>query len=113
MGPLGRNFLEEARAANRLVYVWTVNKTSLMRWSIRKGVDGVITDDPALFKSIRDSWDGTGSGDDDPVTVWDRLVSLLVSAVVLFRWLFRIKYFPAVEKFVPEELNGNDKKAYL
>ncbi|KAJ9353886.1 hypothetical protein DTO027B9_5099 [Paecilomyces variotii] len=113
MGPLGRNFLEEARAANRLVFVWTVNKTSLMRWSIRKGVDGVITDDPAVFKAICDNWDGGGT-DKDPITMSDRLESLLVSAVVLlFGWLFKLKYFPPVEKFVPRETNGKDKKLYL
>lgn len=34
-----------------------------MRWDIRQGLDGVVTDDPKLFVQVRDSWhEGTRDG---------------------------------------------------
>jgi phosphatidylglycerol phospholipase C len=38
--------LEDIRKAKREIFLWTVNDVKAMKWSIRKGVDGVITDDP-------------------------------------------------------------------
>jgi len=105
MGPLGYRFLDRARAANKLVFVWTVNDPKLMRWWIRKGVDGVITDDPEEFKRIRDSWDGKKllQGDDDRIS-FRQYVELVIIAVVvlLFGWIYRRRHrkrppLPAVE----------------
>ena len=34
-----------------------------MRWDIRQGLDGVITDDPKLFLEVRKAWhEGTKDG---------------------------------------------------
>jgi hypothetical protein len=34
-----------------------------MRWDIRQGLDGVVTDDPKLFLEVRNSWhEGTKDG---------------------------------------------------
>jgi glycerophosphoryl diester phosphodiesterase len=47
-----RRFIERARAAGKQVFVWTVNDgLSLNHW-MSMGVDGVITDEPALARSI-------------------------------------------------------------
>ncbi len=47
-----RRFIERARAAGKQVFVWTVNDgLSLNHW-MSMGVDGVITDEPALAKDI-------------------------------------------------------------
>jgi hypothetical protein len=96
MGPLGYRFLDRARAANKLVFVWTVNDPKLMRWWIRKGVDGVITDDPEEFKRIRDSWDGKTllQGDDDDGISFRQYVELVIIAVVvlLFGWIYRRRH---------------------
>jgi phosphatidylglycerol phospholipase C len=66
VGPLGAKLLRDARADDRAVFVWTVNEEEWMEWSIRKAVDGVITDDPALFldvcKRYEDGLDGGASG---------------------------------------------------
>lgn len=56
VGPLGSKFLRDCAEAQRPVYVWTVNEEQWMRWSIAKGVDGVITDNPELFRDICKKW---------------------------------------------------------
>ncbi len=53
----GAKFLRDARAKNRPVFVWTVNEESMMRWSISKKLDGVITDDPKRFLEVCDDWE--------------------------------------------------------
>jgi phosphatidylglycerol phospholipase C len=54
MGPGGTKFLRDAKQANITVFVWTVNDEYLMRWSIEKGIDAVLTDNPELFLKVRD-----------------------------------------------------------
>lgn len=39
--------------------MWTVNDVNWMKWAIRKGVDGVITDDPKKYLEVCDDYDGT------------------------------------------------------
>ncbi|KAK8089230.1 hypothetical protein PG997_004191 [Apiospora hydei] len=56
VGPSGTKFMRAAREAGRSVFVWTVNDDDWMRWSIRKGVDGVITDNPERFLQICKEW---------------------------------------------------------
>jgi hypothetical protein len=63
----------------------------MMRWSIQKEVDGVITDDPLRFKQICDDWT-----DDEPIarpslaqwlyTFWLYLLIGMFSPS--FRWKF-------------------------
>lgn len=97
MGPLGRGFLEEAQAANRPVYLWTVNDANLMNWSLRKKVDGVITDNPVTFREISDSW--TGDAPEERIQLRQKLEMWMASLmIVLFGWLYKRKYLPAVDK---------------
>lgn len=96
MGPLARGFLEEARAAKRPVYVWTVNEENLMSWSLRKQLDGVVTDRPEEYRRLAESW--TGNGDErirasQTAEVW--MASLVI---VLFGWIFKRKYLPGIER---------------
>jgi len=58
VGPWGRHFVRQAQARGRRVLVWTVNREEWMEWSIRRRVDGVITDDPKLFLDVCRRWDG-------------------------------------------------------
>ncbi|GFF33138.1 phosphatidylglycerol phospholipase C [Aspergillus udagawae] len=100
---MGRGFLEEARAAGRRVFVWTVNEPSLMRWSIERGVDGVITDDPGRCRAmVLDAVKGaspSGMRHDERVTVSQRAQAWAVSLlVVMFGWLFRRKFLYKLEK---------------
>ncbi|KAI9748267.1 MAG: hypothetical protein M4579_007270 [Chaenotheca gracillima] len=57
VGPFGWLFMRDVKARNRPLFVWTVNKPDGMLWSIRKDVDGVITDDPKTFLRICDEYD--------------------------------------------------------
>jgi phosphatidylglycerol phospholipase C len=57
IGPMGNRFLRDARANKRAVYDWTVNEVEWMEWSIKKDLDGVITDDPKLFLEICDRYE--------------------------------------------------------
>ncbi len=50
LGPTGARFIRDVRKQNRPLFVWTVNDAIAMKWSIQKNIDGVITDDPKLFK---------------------------------------------------------------
>ncbi|KAK0516126.1 hypothetical protein JMJ35_002160 [Cladonia borealis] len=53
----GARFLRDAKAKGRPVFDWTVNEVPMMRWSISKGLDGVITDDPKKFLEVCDDWE--------------------------------------------------------
>lgn len=44
--------MQEAKAADRAVFLWTVNDVVWMKWCIGKGVQGVITDDPETYLEV-------------------------------------------------------------
>jgi len=46
--------IRQAQAAGKSVYVWTVNDPLMMSSMISKGVDGIITDEPALVHQVLD-----------------------------------------------------------
>jgi len=48
-----REFLRQARAAGKPVYVWTVNRPERIRGYLYDGVDGVVTDHPDQARRIR------------------------------------------------------------
>jgi hypothetical protein len=63
MTPWGKAFIRKAQCDGRSVYAWTVNDESRMRWDIRQGLDGVVTDDPKLYLEVRKGWhEGTKDG---------------------------------------------------
>jgi glycerophosphoryl diester phosphodiesterase len=99
LGPIGSKFIREVKEAGRQLLVWTVNEKNLMRWSIQKGVDGVITDDVKKFRDICDEWT-----DDESIirvsysqwlyTFWLYLV------VLVFGLLFRFRFPETVRDFL-------------
>lgn len=112
MGPLGRGFLQEARAAHRKVYVWTVNEPNLMRWDIQHKVDGVITDDPAYYQQICAQWEaeqqvksGKPRGtESDCLTLAEKLdIWTLAILALLVGWYFRRKYLPSLQSVQLDE----------
>ena len=48
----GRAFIRSTHAMDREVYVWTVNDAPTMSTMIGRGVDSLITDKPALARSV-------------------------------------------------------------
>jgi hypothetical protein len=81
MTPWGKAFVRKAHRDKRAVYAWTVNEESRMRWSIRKGLDGVVTDDPKLFLEVRKNWH---AGTKDGLRIMDvfNIVRVNVFAVI-------------------------------
>ncbi|KAI2625816.1 PLC-like phosphodiesterase [Hypoxylon sp. NC1633] len=49
---VGQRFIRDMKRAGHPLHVWTVNEEDWMEWSIRKELDGVITDDPKLFLEV-------------------------------------------------------------
>jgi hypothetical protein len=58
VGPMGKSFFTEIFQAKREIYLWTVNDVKAMKWSIRKEVDGVITDDPKKYLEVCETYGG-------------------------------------------------------
>ena len=91
MGPFGGKFLRDAKATGRPVFGWTVNEESMMRWSIKHQLDGVITDDPQRFQEVCDEWE-----QGKRTITLDRRQLLLILwlhlMVMIFSVLFRWKY---------------------
>ncbi|KAL8670937.1 MAG: hypothetical protein Q9168_004552 [Polycauliona sp. 1 TL-2023] len=56
-GPGGSRFIRDAKAAGRPLFFWTVNDDNHMRWSIKHGADGVITDNPKRFLEVCEEWE--------------------------------------------------------
>ncbi|KAB5554542.1 PLC-like phosphodiesterase [Coniochaeta sp. 2T2.1] len=87
LGSSGGRFIEEARRKGRNLFVWTVNKEGWMHWCIRKGVDGVITDDPKKFLAVCEEWKSGGGVMSTPVGMRVK-TALLRLMIVPFRPLF-------------------------
>ncbi|MGI9472151.1 MAG: glycerophosphodiester phosphodiesterase family protein [Rubripirellula sp.] len=51
-GFVDRRFVRQAHASDKDVYVWTVNDAVAMSSMVGRGVDGLITDHPALARSV-------------------------------------------------------------
>ena len=49
---LNRRLIRTAHENNKEVYVWTVNDAPTMSAMISRGVDGLLTDKPALAQSV-------------------------------------------------------------
>ncbi|KAL1960560.1 hypothetical protein VTO42DRAFT_7139 [Malbranchea cinnamomea] len=113
MGPGGKKLLADAKRAQQPVFVWTVNEENLMRWSIEQGVDGVITDDPDLFRQVRDEWDAELESDGDlkkpvagctvKITLRQKIAALVVSAAAyLISDLLMLVFRARIRRFVEE-----------
>ncbi len=68
-----------------------------MKWSIRKEVDGVITDDPKKFLDVCDRWEG---GEQEVRLSWTQVFELLRINlyVVVFGLLFWWKFGEAIDR---------------
>jgi phosphatidylglycerol phospholipase C len=56
--PGGRRFLRDAQDKyKRKVLSWTINREDSMKWCIRKGLDGVVTDEVELYLDVAERFD--------------------------------------------------------
>lgn len=101
VGPRGSRFIRAARAAGRVLFVWTVNRERWMHWSIRKGVDGVITDDPKKFLEVCERW--RAGGGQRTTTAGQFLCEALVQVLVLLLtpWVWYVVWRANRKRAVP------------
>ena len=89
IGPFGNKFLKEIRGAGRSVFLWTINDEESMKWSIMKGVDGVITDDPKKYLDLARNYDGEQfqlSLKQVGTAIWINILSTFFGFVFRFRY---------------------------
>jgi hypothetical protein len=91
IGPIGNKFMQDCKKQNRALFLWTVNDEGWMKWSIKKEVDGVITDDPKKFLEVCKEYDEKApihrlALKEYPSVVWINML------VVVFSLLFRFRY---------------------
>lgn len=122
-GPLGYGFVDAVHRADsnsttnitgggggsggRLVLGWTINSARDIRWAIRHGFDAILTDDPATYKLISDSWTESYSRqhekDDNKVTIRERMYLTFWGVwFVVFGWVLPFVY-PYLQRFMVEK----------
>jgi len=89
VGPFGNSFLRDIKKDNRAIFLWTVDEEEWMKWSIRKQVDGVITDDPKKYLDICKGYDGKSVS--IPFRLWPPVIMINVLATV-FGFMMRYRY---------------------
>ena len=58
--PGGKRFLRDAQDVyNRKVLSWTINGEDNMKWCIRRGLDGVVTDEVEMYLDLAERFDET------------------------------------------------------
>lgn len=103
LGPVGARFMRDVRKQKRPLFVWTVNEPNLMAWCIQRAVDGVVTDDPELFKQICDDWDDKKAKKTARPTIMQWLRTIWVWVLItFFAGAFRRKFPETVETFIKE-----------
>lgn len=99
VAPGGRRFVEDCQQKHhRQLMAWTVNAKDRMEWCIRRKLDGVITDDPAMFLDVCDKFDELSKEPTIPVG-FRSLVEILriyIMIQALF-WLFRRRLNPTTK----------------
>jgi phosphatidylglycerol phospholipase C len=115
IAPGGKRFIREAKETHhRQLYAWTVNDKDKMEWCIRRQLDGVITDDPAKFLSVCDSFDETKA---EPWMALTLLAYLDVIRICVWifvaKWFFRKYFLPVASHALIRkgiaEANGHKK----
>lgn len=99
LGPIGSRFIRDIKEAKRQLFVWTVNEKNLMKWSILKEVDGVITDDVEKFREVCDDWTDGEEIQRLSFAKWLYTFWLHFSAVAI-SLLLRYRFPETVEDFI-------------
>lgn len=100
LGPIGARFIRDVKKAQRPLFVWTVNDSNLMKWSIQKELDGVITDDPKKFNRICDNWEGDKERIARPSFAQWLYTFWLYIMIGVFTWPFKRRFPETVEQFL-------------
>lgn len=90
-GPGGSRFVRDAKAAGRPLFHWTVNQDDHMRWSIKHGADGVITDDPKRYLEVCEEWIHGKRGIQFTWKQWYQIIWINFM-IILFGCMFLFKF---------------------
>lgn len=105
VGPGGRRFIRDCQERyHRQLIAWTVNEVDGMEWCIRRGLDGVITDDPAKFVDVCDKYDETKRVPWVPLRLKEyfELAGRWITITCLF-WWFRRRFDPVASRKLIEK----------
>lgn len=96
VGPYGNSFIKDAKKAKRAILVWTVDEEQWMLWSIRKQLDGVITNDPKKYLEVCDNYDESAPAPTLSVksvvaVIWINSIAFLFGMLFSYRHGFKIK----------------------
>jgi hypothetical protein len=110
MGPIGALFIRKVKRQNRPIFAWTVNEENRMRWCIKNGLDGIITDDPKKSLEVCENWDERDSK--LSFSMHDYYMNLRVQFLILvFMFYFRWKFgMLGDEKFLKKVAEGGPRK---
>lgn len=90
LAPGGRRLLQECQTRPGTNIAWTVNDRDKAQWCARRGVDGMITDDPAALVKILELYDERAEESMMPISFsacFD--VAIIFLLVNCFFWYFR------------------------
>ena len=87
VSPSGRKLISDAKSNQRRVYSWTVNDEKNMDWCIRKGLDGVITDDPRKYLDVCDKFA------EELIPAWPPMLVLNFIRINIFAFIFGILFW--------------------
>lgn len=99
MAPGGKKFLRDAKEAQKPVLAWTVNERKKMEWCIRRGLDGVVTDDPKRFLEVCKGYDAESREEGLGWRVWLDVIRLWLLAAI-FGVLYRNRFVGRTRKRV-------------
>ncbi|KAK4508362.1 hypothetical protein PRZ48_002100 [Zasmidium cellare] len=91
IAPGGLRFVRESREVqHRQVLAWTVNDKDRLEWCLRHELDGVVTDDPAIFARMREEFDqqSTASWMSLSIRTCLEVLRVYIGITCMF-WLFR------------------------
>lgn len=113
-GPIGKRFINDVQKAGRPLYLWTVNEPNVMKWSIVKGVDGVITDDPKLYNEVCEEFDVEKDGGKVRITLGQWLYTFwLYFLMTLFSIPLKHRLAGSADSFLQNERQKLKVKASL
>lgn len=100
LGPIGARFIRDVKKHDRPLFAWTVNDSNLMKWSIQKELDGVITDDPKRFNKICDEWEFEREPTARPSIAQWLYTFWLYIMIGIFSYPFRKRFPQTVEQYL-------------
>ena len=113
MGPIGSSFIKKCKKYGHPVFAWTANEESIMRWCIRKELDGVVTNDPAKYLEVCEEFEHPEKTIGDERLTWKELAFVLKNylLVTFCVWAFMWRFGWRVEKRFQRRSGVSGKKA--